>query len=335
MPTEDNLRGGVAGPTARPVSEPALLMIADISGYTRYMTANAKTLSHSHTIITELVEAILREIELPLEVAKLEGDAVFLFCRQRPGASGWNETRRIVGAKLLSIFRKFAAKVLELSESTTCNCSACAHIEKLRLKIVVHSGEAIFHRVANFQELAGVDVIAVHRLLKNSVEADQYLLLTEAAHRDLEFPETLAFFPSSETYADIGRINTLVHLTGGANARVAMPTDAPARNEVPQAPRSAGSAEAGPPSFADAWSLWLKLWFAPLRPEPPRLRGSSRPNENSVAPARRGGFAFITLLLTPFMLPVGAMLVAWHVSRAFARHAASHPADCGCGAHHH
>lgn len=61
--------------------QPVLLIIADISGYTRYMTANAKTLAHSQAIITELVQAVVRQIELPLEVAKLEGDAVFLFCR--------------------------------------------------------------------------------------------------------------------------------------------------------------------------------------------------------------------------------------------------------------
>jgi hypothetical protein len=63
--------------------EPVLLIIADISGYARYMTANAKARAHSQTIITELVRFIVREIELPLEVAKLEGDAIFFFCRRR------------------------------------------------------------------------------------------------------------------------------------------------------------------------------------------------------------------------------------------------------------
>ena len=62
------------------VPEPVLLIIADISGYTRYMTANAKTLSHSQIIITELLKTILQRIELPLEVAELEGDAAQ--CRQ-------------------------------------------------------------------------------------------------------------------------------------------------------------------------------------------------------------------------------------------------------------
>jgi len=31
---------------------PVLLIIADISGYTRFMTANAKTLAHAQLIIT-------------------------------------------------------------------------------------------------------------------------------------------------------------------------------------------------------------------------------------------------------------------------------------------
>src|SRR5262245_40017937 len=165
-----------------------LLIIADISGYTRYMTANAKTLSHSQIIITELIEAIIREIQSPVEVAKLEGDAVFLFCRK---TDLWNETRHGVGQMLLTIFRKFSGKLRELSASTACTCNACKHIELLRLKIIVHSGEALFHRVLNFTELAGTDVIVVHRLLKNSVQADQYLLLTEAARDDLEFSEAL------------------------------------------------------------------------------------------------------------------------------------------------
>ena len=69
--------------------EPVILIIADISGYTRYMTANARTLAHSHVIITELVKAIVRQIELPLEVAKLEGDAVFLYGRKRNTSQPW------------------------------------------------------------------------------------------------------------------------------------------------------------------------------------------------------------------------------------------------------
>jgi hypothetical protein len=63
-----------------------LLLLADISGYTRYMVENRTAALHSQGIITELLEAVIRQVELPLEVAKLEGDAVFIFAERREGA---------------------------------------------------------------------------------------------------------------------------------------------------------------------------------------------------------------------------------------------------------
>jgi len=273
------------------IAEPVLLVIADISGYTRYMTANAKTLAHSQTIITELVKAIIRQIELPLEVAKLEGDAVFLFCRKQNGLKPWPETKKIIGDNLITFFLMFSEKIRELSQSTTCTCNACTHIEQLRLKIVVHSGEALFHRVLNFVELAGVDVIIVHRLLKNSVVADQYLLLTEAAQHDLEFSGDLHLSNSAETYDDIGRIKTLVYLPDG-QPEVA-PTNTPFTSR-----------------FGKSWKLFCKLWFAPYS-FPPRLTYVT----SDVSKAGRIGFAFLTLMLTPIYLPVGTMFVLFHAWR--------------------
>src|SRR5262245_51586540 len=101
------MSSGMSESPAPDAPEPVLLIIADISGYTRYMTANAKTLAHSHTIITELVKAIIQAVELPLEVAKLEGDAVFLFCRKNKEAQPWLEIQRVIGQKLLTFFDSF------------------------------------------------------------------------------------------------------------------------------------------------------------------------------------------------------------------------------------
>lgn len=274
-------------------AEPVLLIIADISGYTRYMTANAKTLAHSQTIITELVKAIVSQAELPLEVAKLEGDAVFLYCRKPPGSRPWAEARRVIGDKLLTFFRMFSDKLAELSRSTTCTCQACSHIESLRLKIIVHSGEALFHHVFNFLELAGVDVIVVHRLLKNSVRADQYLLLTRAAREDLEFPEGTLFEAGLETPGELGRIETFVFLPDGK---------APA----PVEPESFSS------RFGSSWKLFCRLWFAPFF----RPAGAFR-NVDSKTPAwGRSGWALVTLLLTPLYIPVGTLFVLAHSLKA-------------------
>jgi len=65
MPTTEPL-AHPAAPLARPAPKPVILILADISGYTRYMTANATSLAHSQIIITELFNAILSEVELPL-----------------------------------------------------------------------------------------------------------------------------------------------------------------------------------------------------------------------------------------------------------------------------
>ena len=290
--------------------EPVLLSVADISGYTRYMTANARTLAHSQTIITELIQAVVREIELPLEIAKLEGDAIFLFCRKQNPALAWPEARRLIGERLLTFFHRFNEKLAELTRSTTCTCHPCTHIEKLRLKIVVHSGEALFHRVLNFTELAGVDVIIVHRLLKNSIKAGQYLLLTEPARRDLEFPETVSLAQSTETYDDIGRINTLVHLPAGETAAGTPPENSFGKK------------------FGQSWKLLMKLWFAPLAV----WRGGFHNLESGVGAAKKISWAVLTVLLTPICVPVGTILVllrALKSPRKFqqASHRHEHDAD--------
>jgi len=294
--------------------EPVMLIIADISGYTRYMTANAKTLSHSQAIITELIKSIINQIELPLEVAKLEGDAVFLFCRKQNPAKPWPEAKQMIGKNLLMLFQMFSQKINELSRSTHCHCNACTSIGSLRLKLVVHSGEALFHRVFNFLELAGVDVIVVHRLLKNSVEASQYLLLTEAARQDLEFPEQIHLSRGSESYEDLGRIDTMVFIPGGQPAIAAA------------APTSSFTSR-----FSKSWKLFSKLWFAPFVTRSNKFRNIA----SSTGSLGRMGFVVLTTLLTPLYMPVGTLFVFFHALREPAhlpRHedGHEHKADGSC-----
>jgi hypothetical protein len=275
--------------------EPVLLILADISGYTRYMTANARTLAHSQTIITELVQSIVQQVELPLEIAKLEGDAVFMFCRKNNTAQPWPEVKRMIGTKLLRFFQLFQQRVHELSGSATCSCSACAHIENLRLKIIAHSGEALFHRVLHFDELAGVDVIIAHRLLKNSVNADQYLLLTSAAREDIEFVDEIPLKSSAESYEDIGQVRTWLYL----------PDQPAAANGTVEPPFGV--------RFKRAWTLFQKLWFGAMRAgRKPAFRHLS----SDATAFGRSGFALLSLLVTPLFFPAGAIVAMMHALKA-------------------
>ena len=268
--------------------EPALLIIADISGYTRFMTANAKTLAHSQTLIIELVEAIIHQVEAPLEVAKLEGDAIFLFCRKPLDAGRWQEIRADISRKLLEFFQCFREKLAQLARSNTCTCHACTHLERLRLKVVVHSGEVLFHRVLQFNELAGTDVILVHRLLKNSVPATQYLLITEAARRELEFPDTITFKSGFENYENLGQIQTAVH-------------DFDHHGAAPKADVTKNNFGS---RYRESFRLFLKLWFAPFAGG---KRFSHLPAD--LGSMRKLGFAALTALVTPLFVPVAAVLV--------------------------
>ena len=74
----------------------------------------------------------------------------------------------------------------------------------LRLKLIGHYGAAVRSKVAGFDELSGVDVIVLHRLLKNEVSGSEYILLTEPAFRFLSPPGD--YVAHRERYDDVGDI---------------------------------------------------------------------------------------------------------------------------------
>ena len=189
-----------------------ILIIADISGYTRFMITNKDSLVHSQVILTELTKAIIKQVEIPLKISKLEGDAIFCYALKDDGESPWQEVKKKIGEKLFKFSEVFSEKIKELNESNICDCNACRNVTKLKLKTVVHSGEAVIYQIDKYYELSGLDVIIVHRLLKNSVKSDQYILMTEQACNDVELSEKLNIINGEEQYGEIGKIKTCIYL---------------------------------------------------------------------------------------------------------------------------
>lgn len=182
----------------------AILLIADISGYTEFMLNNKTTLYHSQVIISDLLETILHEIDLPLKVAKLEGDAVFFYGLD----SG--KLKDVVHAKLLLFFEAFYRKLYFLSDTNRCDCYACLHMKKLKLKLFVHHGSVMFQKVGTYMELFGPDIVLIHRLLKNSIKHNQYIYLTEEAQKFLEYEIKYHKEFHVEDVADIGAQHGIV-----------------------------------------------------------------------------------------------------------------------------
>ncbi len=188
-----------------------ILMIVDISGYTKFMLANKTSLIHAQQIISSLMQAIIKEINLPMKIAKFEGDAIFIYALKDKNAKTWTLHKQQINQKLPFFFHRFKEKLEEMKKTINCPCGACSNVQGLKLKVIVHSGVALFYKLANFSELAGIDVIILHRLLKNSINRHEYILITEAAHLDITLQGEKPL-RGSEYYDDVGKINAYVYL---------------------------------------------------------------------------------------------------------------------------
>lgn len=191
--------------------EEMFLFIADISGYTAYMVKSEREHTHGTLVIGALIKALAKEAVLPMEVSKLEGDAIFFYLplAKLPPEMASNPLR--LTEQLLRFFQTFSMKVRELQQSAACDCGACTNIDKLELKIVAHLGKATFETIGSFHELSGVDVILVHRLLKNQVKEKRYLMLTHAARRHLGLPKEGRVIEGVEKDKDIGEITVVIY----------------------------------------------------------------------------------------------------------------------------
>jgi hypothetical protein len=167
----------------------AVLVIVDISGYTRFVLQRPVSLEHAESIVTELIESIIDEASNPLVVNKLEGDAALLYAET-------NGERRVAIASVLGqlarFFSAFASSIGRIKTARShCDCDACANIDSLQLKAFLHVGAIVVKRVRQFEEIAGEAVIMVHRMTKNSVPMHEYVLLSEATRveADIDLPD--------------------------------------------------------------------------------------------------------------------------------------------------
>lgn len=164
-----------------PRAEKAFFLIADISGYTRFLAA--AELEHAQDIIADLMGVIVKALKPPFRLAKFEGDAVFLYL------SGESADGAAVIDAIDAAYLAFRRRLRDVRQASSCACQACAAMAMLDLKFVLHHGAMVRQRVAGREELAGRDVILVHRLLKNDAKpalgGHAYALMTDDAIRAL------------------------------------------------------------------------------------------------------------------------------------------------------
>jgi hypothetical protein len=186
-------------------SERALLLIADIGGYTEYMRTHRMSLAHAEVNTARLLEAVI-DAAGAFELIEIEGDAAFLSL-QADTLDG-TATAGAMSQSIAAMHQAFHRE-RQYVASNLCPCDACEEANNLTLKFVAHLGEVAVQRIRDHRKLIGIDVILVHRLLKNSVTSPEYVLLS----RELYEQGGSGFDPVTPVEQDlegIGRVQTYV-----------------------------------------------------------------------------------------------------------------------------
>ena len=178
----------------------AVLLIADIGGYTRYMNWNRMHLVHAQLTVAALLESVL-DAGKGLKLAKLEGDAAFFWAPD-------GNAKVLVCDGLSRMRESFLARRERIKKDDFCDCESCAQLDDLSLKFVVHEGDVAEQRVKRHVELAGVDVILVHRMLKNQVPVLEYVLMTDPVAQSLDESMRQLCKPLTHDFEGIGQTST-------------------------------------------------------------------------------------------------------------------------------
>lgn len=158
----------------------ALLLIADIGGYTEYMQYHRSMLGHAEAATRRLLDKIV-DAARDFDLIEIEGDAAFL-SRDTEGLDGAATLSALTRAAV-AMHRAFHQQ-RRLIELNMCPCGSCTRTNGLKLKFVAHVGDVATQTIRRRKKLVGMDVIYVHRLLKNPVPVPEYLLVTDDLFRN-------------------------------------------------------------------------------------------------------------------------------------------------------
>ena len=188
-------------------AETGCLLLADITGYTRYLQATE--LEHAQDVLADLLETVANSLSPVFKLSKLEGDAAFAY------ASDSDVSPTIILDTVEAGYFAFRRRLRDIDKATSCECNACVMIPQLDLKYFVHHGEFVVRRIAGTEELTGTDVILAHRLMKGQAGSElgtaAYAVYTANTFEMFGMnPEILGFTKFTEELADVGEIEVFV-----------------------------------------------------------------------------------------------------------------------------
>ena len=161
-----------------------LLMIADIGGYTEYMRTHRMSLAHAEVNTARLLEKVIDAVP-DFDLIEIEGDAAFLARRADTLKNAAPVAHTLQAA--MTMHRAFHSE-RQYVAANLCPCKGCSQADNLKLKFVAHIGEVATQTIRRRRKLVGIDVIHVHRMLKNPVKVPEYLLLSDELYHTANTP---------------------------------------------------------------------------------------------------------------------------------------------------
>lgn len=116
-------------------------------------------------ILKKLIDSIIENNQLYSKISEIEGDAILFYKIGLP-------------PKVEDILNQFAAMRNSFRLITDSYIATFPDIVDLDLKAIAHYGSMKEFKVNNFSKLYGNTLVDAHRLLKNSVPSNTYVLLT-------------------------------------------------------------------------------------------------------------------------------------------------------------
>ena len=142
------------------------------------------SLAHAEVNTARLLERVIDAVP-DFDLIEVEGDAAFL-ARQADTWEGDAAVAQTLQAAM-TMHRAFHVE-RQYVATNLCPCKGCSPANNLKLKFVAHIGDVATQVIRKRRKLVGIDVIHVHRMLKNPVEVPEYVLFSEDFYRTTDAP---------------------------------------------------------------------------------------------------------------------------------------------------
>jgi hypothetical protein len=184
---------------------PTFFCVPDITGFTKFVAT--ADINFTKEVIPALLRKLIEANIIKMNVGEIEGDAIFFY------KTGRLPSIKQVAEQCKALYKAFSNFIENLEKNDPDNYNKYLADDQLGLKIIIHYGNISLANIKGRTKLLGEDVIIAHKLLKNSVDEYNYILLTENYLKKIRNKKSLPewfhweeLVPGMESYEYIGDV---------------------------------------------------------------------------------------------------------------------------------